>query len=242
MAEATPQMCEQSVFDRASLPKSKDMGFDLKKTRFQPANVSGLSKEDVPKLKLKWAFGFPSAIRARSLPLLAGGFLFVGSHDGTVYALNPDTACVHWTFAAAAEVRTALTTNDWSVGSEDQVPILYFGDIIANAYAINAATGELIWKTKVDDHDNATVTGSPVFHSDRLYVPVSSLEVASAAEQAMNVVHSEDRWSVLMRRAVNRFGKRILLTKRQSLPIKVPLELNSMDLPVRRSGIVQPST
>ncbi len=182
MANAKPDMCAKSVFDREQLPLSKDMGFDLKKTRFQPANVSGLSKDDVPKLKLKWAFGFPSAIRARSLPLLAGGFLYVGSHDGTVYALDPDTACVHWTFAAAAEVRTALTTNDWSVGEADQTPMLYFGDIIANVYAVNAATGELVWKTKVDDHDNATVTGSPVFHNDRLYVPVSSLEVASAAD------------------------------------------------------------
>ena len=184
VADAEPIMCAQSAFDRQKVALSKDMGFDLKKSRFQPADVSGLSKGDVPKLTLKWAFGFPSAIRARSLPLVAGGFLYVGSHDGTVYALDPETACVHWTFAAAAEVRTALTTNDWTVESNDQVSILYFGDIIANAYAINAASGELIWKTKVDDHDNATITGSPVFHDNRLYIPVSSLEVATAANPA----------------------------------------------------------
>jgi polyvinyl alcohol dehydrogenase (cytochrome) len=56
-----------------------------------------------------------------------------------------------------------------------------FGDIRANAYAIDADTGAAIWKRKVDTHQSARVTGAPTFASGRLYVPVSSVEEAPGA-------------------------------------------------------------
>jgi polyvinyl alcohol dehydrogenase (cytochrome) len=43
-------------------------------------------------------------------------------------------------------------------------------------YSVNAETGDLIWKTKIEDHALSRVTGSPVLYRDRLYVPVSSIE------------------------------------------------------------------
>ena len=42
--------------------------------------------------------------------------------------------------------------------------------------AINKDTGELIWKTKLDDHPNAIITQSPAVYNDRIYVGVASLE------------------------------------------------------------------
>ena len=65
-------------------------------TRFQTAAQAGLSGESVPKLKLKWAFGFPDATSAWSQPTVAGGRLFVGSQNGTVYALDARSGCIIW--------------------------------------------------------------------------------------------------------------------------------------------------
>src|SRR6185369_3041748 len=59
---------------------------------------------------------------------------------------------------------------------------LFFGDVIARVHAVDAHTGKELWNVKVDDHPNATITGTPTFHNDVLYVPVSSLEVTSAAD------------------------------------------------------------
>jgi polyvinyl alcohol dehydrogenase (cytochrome) len=73
-------------------------------------------------------------------------------------------------------VRTAITVE--RVGGRD---VAFFGDGVANAYAVEAATGKLIWKTKVDDFPAARVTGSPVYHNNRLYVPVASGEEATGA-------------------------------------------------------------
>jgi len=57
----------------------------------------------------------------------------------------------------------------------DVAPTLYFGDVFANVYAVNAETGALRWKVKVDDHPAAILTGSPVLHADRLFVPLSAM-------------------------------------------------------------------
>jgi polyvinyl alcohol dehydrogenase (cytochrome) len=54
-------------------------------TRFQPASQAGLTADQVPKLSLKWAFGFPDATSAWSQPTVASGRVFVGSQNGTVY-------------------------------------------------------------------------------------------------------------------------------------------------------------
>jgi polyvinyl alcohol dehydrogenase (cytochrome) len=40
----------------------------------------------------------------------------------------------------------------------------------------------LLWMAKVDEHPNATITGTPALHEGVLYVPISSLEVTTAAD------------------------------------------------------------
>ena len=165
-------------FDDAAPPLALGWGHD--NARFVPAAVAGLRSEDVPRLKLKWAFAYPGAIRARSQPVIAYGAVYTGSHDGTVYAFDLATGCVRWTFRASAEIRTAIVADPGrKPGSR---PLLYFGDVIARAYAIDARTGERVWSAKLDEHPNATITGTPALRDGVLYVPVSSLEVTTAAD------------------------------------------------------------
>jgi polyvinyl alcohol dehydrogenase (cytochrome) len=155
----------------AQPPVALGWGFD--NARFTPADVAKLSRDDVPRLELKWAFEYPGAIRARSQPSIAFGNIYTGSQDGTVYALDLHTGCVRWASNTTAEVRTAIVVSNTS---------LYFGDVIARVHAMDAMTGKELWNIKVDDHPNATITGTPTFHDGVLYVPVSSLEVTSAAD------------------------------------------------------------
>jgi polyvinyl alcohol dehydrogenase (cytochrome) len=108
--------------------------------------------------------------------------VFIGSQNGAVYALDRETGCVRWMYRASAEVRTPVIVAGTEPGSPAARPLAYFADLIARVYAVDATTGELAWVAKVDDHPNATVTGAPVLHDGRLYVPVSSLEVTSAAD------------------------------------------------------------
>ena len=145
-------------------------GVDLANTRH--AVKGGIKAADVPRLKLKWQFAFPGANAAYGQPTVVDGRLFVGSDRGTVYAFDAKSGCVYWTFAADATVRTAMTV--WRGR-------LYFGDLKAHAYAVNALDGRLVWKTKVEEHPLARITGSPALHDGRLYVPVSSVEEVAPA-------------------------------------------------------------
>ncbi|MEM9335498.1 MAG: PQQ-binding-like beta-propeller repeat protein, partial [Pseudomonadota bacterium] len=158
VAPSLPAMCQgaDAEFDFSKPPASSGWGVTLDSNRFVSDEAAGLDRGDVENLKLKWAFAFPNALRARSEAGIAGGSLFVGSQDGTVYALNQKTGCIRWTFRATAEVRTAIVVSPWEAGDAQAQPRIYFGDLLARAYAVDAQTGELIWSMKTDDHPNAT--------------------------------------------------------------------------------------
>jgi polyvinyl alcohol dehydrogenase (cytochrome) len=100
-----------------------------------------------------------------------------------VYALDAGSGCLHWTYTADDEVRTAISVSTWQ-GDDDRspaaAPILYFGDRKGYVYAVNAITGEAVWKVRPESHPLAIITGAPKLYQDVLYVPVSSKEEANA--------------------------------------------------------------
>ena len=154
-----------------------DWGMGLKNHRFQAEH--DINATNVDKLKLSWVFAFPYASRARVQPTIVGNTLFTAGQDGTIYALDRATGCIRWTFKADAEVRSAITVG---FDENDQAHRLYFSDFNARVYALDIKTKKLLWKVKVDDHPVATITGSLSIHNDRIYVPISSLEIVSAID------------------------------------------------------------
>jgi polyvinyl alcohol dehydrogenase (cytochrome) len=161
--------------DPLSGPRWIHWGVDLDNSRFQPAEMAGLKAEDVPRLKLKWAFGFAGLPFAYGHPTVAGGRIFAGSASGLVYSLDAVTGCVHWTFQAAPDgARTAFAAGALP-GSPGRTAV-WFGDIAANIYALDAASGQLIWEKQVDNFPTARATGSPVLHNGRIYVGIASFE------------------------------------------------------------------
>ena len=158
--------CSASIKTTNNAASWNGWGADPGNTRFQTAKAASLTREGVPRLKLKWAFGFPGVATAFASPSVFGGRVFVGSADGTVYSLNAQTGCIYWTYKAAEGVRTAILL-------ENNGRAAYFGDLQGNMYAVDANTGALLWKTRVDDHLYAEITGTPKLEKGRLYVPVS---------------------------------------------------------------------
>ena len=145
---------------------------DAANTRFQPAGPAGLNRKSTARLQLRWSFGFPGVTTAFGTPAIVDGKVFVGAADGTVYALDAQSGCVYWTYAALSGVRVSPIVAKGTV---------YFGDLRANVYALSAATGALIWKVRVDDHFGAVITGTPKLDADRLYVPVSGRDESLAS-------------------------------------------------------------
>jgi polyvinyl alcohol dehydrogenase (cytochrome) len=168
---STPATADSRVLWRSWSPTATN-------TRVQTAAAAGVTAADLPRLTLKWALGFPDASVAWAPPTIARGRLFVGSQNGTVYALDAKSGCIYWTFSASGGVRTAITVSDEANGGAR----VFFGDTSAHAYALDLATGRELWRRKVDDHALARITGSPAYHDGRLYVPMSSYEEAQGAD------------------------------------------------------------
>jgi polyvinyl alcohol dehydrogenase (cytochrome) len=177
-AKVMPNRCATNppLSDPSAGPEWNGWGSNITNTRFQPAKAAGLSANQVPQLKLKWAFGFPNGVHTYGQPTIADGRVFVGSDTSFVYSLNAATGCVYWSYQAQTGVRTAISIGPAARPGSAKTYALYFGDDRSNVYAVNAATGELLWKVLVDDHPLAHITGAPTLYEGRLYVPVSVSE------------------------------------------------------------------
>jgi polyvinyl alcohol dehydrogenase (cytochrome) len=180
-AKLMPNPCpgNSPLGDLSAKPLWNGWGNGVSNARFQSAKGAGLTAAQVPNLKLKWAFGFPGADEVYGQPTVAGGRVFLGVDTGAVYSLDAESGCVYWSYQADAGVRTAISIGPVK-GKGGPKYGVYFGDIRANVYMLDAATGKEIWKVKVEDHPVAKITGAPMLYEDRLYVPVSSQEERTA--------------------------------------------------------------
>ena len=144
-------------------------------TRYVPAAVGGVTAPMMPRMKLKWAFGFPGVSSARSQPAVLGGRVFVGSESGDIFALDAKTGCTHWSYHSQAGIRTALSVAPYKPANGPAGFAVFFADGTASAYTVDAATGKEIWTRKLDSHPYAKATGSVTVHDGRVYVPLAGV-------------------------------------------------------------------
>ena len=161
---------------RASIPAKPQTAWNgwspsSTNARYQTAEQAGLNVDQVRKLKLKWAFGFDGDVTAFSQPTVIDGQVFVGSAGGVIHALRADSGCLQWTFQANGPVRSSILAVP--LGSNH---VVLFGDQTGWFYSLDAASGKLLWKKKIEENDAARLTASPMAYKDNVFVPVASWE------------------------------------------------------------------
>jgi polyvinyl alcohol dehydrogenase (cytochrome) len=182
-AAQMPNRCASSpaIASLTTSPSWNGWGADAGNTRFQPATAAQLTAANVPRLKLKWAFGFPGARAVSGQPAVVAGLVVVSTDNGYVYALDAASGCVHWSFHADAAVRSSVTVERPAAGRPYAA---FFGDARANVYAVNAVDGMQLWKVHVEEHPLARITGGVRFFEGRVYVPVASGEEGAGGNPA----------------------------------------------------------
>ena len=115
---------------------------------------------------LRWAYQTPSPIRMP--PTISDGRAYVGSSDGFVYALEAATGRLLWRFRAAPTERHIMVygnlTSTWPVNSgvlvHEGVAYVAAGIIDHDGtyvYALDSATGRIIWQNSSSGHLNETL-------------------------------------------------------------------------------------
>src|SRR5580658_5703614 len=148
--------------------------------RFETKSTSGLTPADVPKLKLKWAFGLPGGASMYSQPAVAFGRVFVGNDNGVVYSLDAKTGCVYWAYQADMFGRFAPIAAPIT-GHAGTKYAIFFVTRSTNAYALDAHDGKLLWKAQVRTGLN-NLSATAAYHDGRLYVPMSGTETLVGAD------------------------------------------------------------
>ena len=133
-------------------PNWNGWGANLAQHRFQPAAMAQLSASDVPRLKLKWAFAFQGVNRVfRAADGRRRTRLRRQRQQHRVLAERQQRLPV---LGVQSRRAGANRNHDWPRQRSRQW-LAYFGDQRANAYAIDALTGTLVWKRSVDSFPGA---------------------------------------------------------------------------------------
>ena len=165
---------ERAMGDPARIAGWNGHGNGPAATRFQDARTGGITAADLPRLKLKWAFGYKGVAQARTQPAIVGGRMFIASENGEVHALDPATGCTFWTFKAQAGVRSAPSVAPYQAQGRSSY-VVVVGDTKTNLYGIDANTGQQLWTTRVDVHPSAGISGSPIIHDGRAFIGVQGI-------------------------------------------------------------------
>src|SRR5438128_1981418 len=167
-------VCADRSVNLNAIPKGAWNGWSptTENTRYQPAEAAGLTANQVPRLKLKWAYGFDGDVNAIGAPSVIGRYLFFGSASGAVQALDTRSGCVHWMFQADGPVRSAILAVPTGSGHH----ALMFSDLTGWYYSVDSGNGRLLWKKRIDTHDSVRLTGAAMTYQDMIFVPAASWE------------------------------------------------------------------
>jgi polyvinyl alcohol dehydrogenase (cytochrome) len=172
-------------------------GNDVTNSRTQSAETK-ISSSNVGQLAVKWTA--PTHGDVSATPTVANGVVYFPDWGGYINAVNAQTGAVIWQKQLNADYGYPAASppftppfNNWISRTS---PAIYgdeviFGDnngsgylnngVGANILAVNAQTGDLLWKTKVDTDPAAVITANPVVAGGKLIVGVSSNEEGVAS-------------------------------------------------------------
>ncbi len=152
---------------------------DVLGSRFQ--ENTKIKAEDVSKLKVKWAFAYPSG-RVNSQPTIVGDRVFVASRPGLLFSLDANTGCTHWAVEVDSGARASVVVGKIPNTNPPQYTA-YVGTRARNVYSLDIDTGKTLWVKNIETHSRSGITGAPIIAGEKLIVPLSSLEEAAARDE-----------------------------------------------------------
>jgi outer membrane protein assembly factor BamB len=137
-----------------------------------------LSPQNASQLQKVWSFATGGGVAAS--PTVVGGVVYVGSWDGYEYALNASTGALIWkTYLGAINVGPSCNPPAAGVSSSAAVVngVVYVGGGDNYWYALNASTGNIVWKLDVTSgtgYDGHYNWASPLIYNGFAYVGIAS--------------------------------------------------------------------
>lgn len=160
-------------------------GQNLSNTRYQ-ASETGISPATAPGLTVKWMAKLSGASFAT--PTVEGDAVYMVDYAGYLYRLDRATGATVWKKRVSelsgirgdrARATPAIAGSLLILGTQGGPEIFKQGVPVV---AVDKSTGDLAWRTTVEDQAQAVITQSAVVHDGIAYVGVSSWEEYVAAK------------------------------------------------------------
>ncbi|MGH8446804.1 MAG: PQQ-binding-like beta-propeller repeat protein [Solimonas sp.] len=153
-------------------------------SQINAANVAGLQRT--------WADVADGTTEKRGAPAVTQQAVFF-SAGRQIVAANRDSGCRYWTYTIPAKTTPLVGSNAVRSSAIYFLPVaagkpalVLAGDFYGNFYALNAASGALLWSRFVGtEKDHHMITGAPQVADGKLIVPVSSKEVLSTVVELL---------------------------------------------------------
>jgi alcohol dehydrogenase (cytochrome c) len=173
-AQATPDLRE---------PPGKDwltIGGDWGGTRYSTLNQ--INTSNVSKLKAAWVTHLGSGLATKysleATPLVQNGIMYVPSGNDDLFVLDATTGQEIWEYRSGIDQSINTVCCGWdNRGVALGEGLVFMGQLDGSLIALDQKSGELMWKTQIEDWRNGyTITAAPLYFDGMVYTGVSGGE------------------------------------------------------------------
>src|SRR3981189_1619950 len=138
-------------------------------TRFHPARQ--INRDNVKKLHVAWIFQTDVKESLETSPIVVDGVMFVTTSFSHVYALDAKTGVQLWHYNHKMGPITTYCCGPNNRGVQILGDLVYFATLDSKLVALNAKTGDVVWKTDIADPEAGySETMAPTVIKDKVLI------------------------------------------------------------------------
>ncbi len=150
-------------------------GGDYSSNRHSP--LTQITPANVKSLNLAWAHQSPLTGSWQATPIVADGIMYLTQRPNDVLALDAATGRVFWVYRYTNDPTLVVCCGSNNRGLAILGETVFMGTLDAHLIALDARSGQPIWKTRVDDSKAGySITVSPLVVKDKVVIGVGGGE------------------------------------------------------------------
>jgi alcohol dehydrogenase (cytochrome c) len=141
------------------------------------SRLDQITRENVGKLKLEWAYQMPVTHRIQTTPIVVDGVMYVTEPPSNVVALDAATGRPFWRYRRSLPSKINVCCGQVNRGVAVMGDRVFVGTVDAHLVALDARTGAVLWDVEVAQSRNGyAITSAPLVVKDMVITGIAGGE------------------------------------------------------------------